>query len=97
MLDHVDVHIEKLVRSWERDYEPNDYFDTFRASIRRFADALPERVDLDQLSRSAELHIRLAVSRMEENYVPDTHTVTPTQQSAAKADSLDALFRDVDE
>jgi hypothetical protein len=44
-----------------------------------------------------EIHIRSAIWEMTDDYVRDTSISTPTQQSAAKADSLDQLFRDVDE
>ena len=69
----------------------------FCTSIRNFAGALADRVDVELLTRTTELHIRSAIRGMEEDYVPETQTIAPTQQSAAKADSLDELFRDVDE
>jgi Novel STAND NTPase 3 len=97
VLGRIGSHVDRLRRNWESDYDPDEYFDSFRTSLRRFTDALSDRVDSQSVEISAETHIRSAVRQMEEDYVPDTHTVTPTQQSAAKADSLDELFRDVDE
>ena len=68
VLDRVGNHVDRLRRSWESDYDPNDYFDSFRTSIRRFADAMHDRVDFELLRRSTESHIRSAVEKMEDDY-----------------------------
>jgi hypothetical protein len=97
VLSRLDEYVGKLQREWDHDYQPDDYFDTFLNSIRRFTEALGDRVDSDLIMISAGFYIRNAVSQMEADYVPDPESSAPTQQSAAKADSLDELFRDVDE
>ena len=90
-------HVQRLRRDWDRDYEPDSYFETLRESVYRFAQALSGRVDPELVKSSTETHIRSAVSRMNDDYTPESEKSTPTQQSAAQADSLDELFRDVDE
>lgn len=97
VLGKLSDHVDRLRETWDRDYEPNNYFDTLRESVNRFAEALGARVDLNLIKRSTESHIQSAVWLMEDNYVPDSKSATPAQQSAAMADSLDELFRDVDE
>jgi hypothetical protein len=95
VLDCLDAHIERLRRNWDHDYEPNEHFNEFRNSIHRFAEALEDHVDY--LDESIEWRIRPVVQMMEEYYVPNSITEEPAQQSPAKTDSLDGLFRDVDE
>jgi hypothetical protein len=97
VLGNLDNYVGRLRRLWDHDYDPDDYFDSLRASIRRFADALEDRIDIEFIMQSAELYISSAVRLMQNDYVPDPESAAPTQQSAAKADSLDELFRDVDE
>jgi hypothetical protein len=90
-------HVQRLRRNWDRDYEPDSYFEALRESVNRFAEALSGRVDPALVKSSTESHIRSAVSLMNDDYTPESEKTTPTQQSAAKADSLDELFRDVDQ
>jgi len=97
VLGKLSDHVERLRGIWDRDYEPNSYFETLRESVNRFAEALGTRIDLDLIKASTESCIRSAVWLMEDYYVPDPKSAAPAQQSAAKADSLDELFRDVDE
>jgi hypothetical protein len=54
-------------------------------------------VDADAIRKLSERYIREAVREMNDDYVPDEPSTAPIQQSAAKSDSLDELFRDVDE
>lgn len=96
VLSRVDDHVERLRKSWGNDYDPGDYFYQFRISLRLFADALSDRINVENFNQAAETRISSAVRRMSASYEPNTETVAPTQQSAAKADSLDELFRDVD-
>ncbi len=97
VLGQIERHVERLRREWDRDYDPNDYFDSLRSSVRCFAQALANRVQPDAIMESAEAQIRSAIWLMEDDYTPPSSGAAPTQQSAAKADSLDELFRDVDE
>lgn len=90
-------HVERLREDWDKDYNPDDYFDTLRTAINHFVDALAGRVDADKVRKLSESYIREAVNEMVDEFVPDKSITAPTQQSVAKADSLDELFRDVDE
>jgi hypothetical protein len=97
VLGHMQQHIKRVQNEWQGDYDPHDHFDTLSASIRNFAEALSDRVSADEIRQSAEKYIGTAVRRMEADYLPAPSTVAPTQQSVAQSDSLDQLFRDVDE
>ena len=97
VLGRLAQHVERLQEGWDQDYDPNDYFDTLRTAIDHFARALVARVDIDVVFAELERCISKAVWQMESDYIPDPETPVPIQQSAAKADSLDEIFRDVDE
>jgi len=97
VLGKLSEHVHRLRGEWDRDYEPDSYFDPLRESVNRFAGAMGGRVDPKLIKNATESHIRSAVWSMEDDYVPDSKSTAPVQQSAAKADSLDELFRDVDE
>jgi hypothetical protein len=97
VLRRIDDHVARLRESWDREYEPDDYFDDFRASLRSFSSALADRVSPDEVRKVAEQRIRDAVYEMRVDYEPPSSTSTPSPQSPAKSDSLGDLFRDVDE
>jgi hypothetical protein len=97
VLARLPQHVDRVKETWDSDYDPGDHFDEFQASIMRFAEALSDRLPVSNIRSSLTLHIRRAVESMEEDYQQPTPTAAPVQQSAAKADSLDDLFRDVDE
>ena len=90
-------HINRLRKEWDNDYDPDDYFDTLRDSVRHFTEALAGRIDAEKVESLSEKYIQDAVCDMQEEYTPTPSSPVPVQQSAAKADSLDELFRDVDE
>jgi hypothetical protein len=98
VLDQIDKHVKRVRERWETDYDPNDYFDELKSSVRFFAEALGSRVDKESIMKSTDTQICDAILEMEGDYEPPAATSsTPTQQSPAKVDSLEELFRDVDE
>lgn len=96
VLGKLKYHVDRLRRDWDRAYDPNDHFDVLRASIWNFAKALG-RPDAELVKSSAEKYINDAISKMVDQFNSSSTASVPTQQSAAKADSLNELFRDVDE
>lgn len=97
VLGRIEQHVDRVRLQWDRDYDPNDYFDDLRSSVQHFAESLSARVDVDAILISMEVKISDAVSKLEDAYEPPSSSPIPTQQSAAKTDSLDEIFRDVDE
>jgi len=99
VLGQLTSHIGRVRRDWDdnRDYSPEDFFEPLRSSVQTFAQALSGRVDADAIKTLAEAEIHNAVLQMEGDYEKPSSSSPPTQQSAAKAGSLDELFRDVDE
>jgi hypothetical protein len=97
VLDRFSLHVSRVRRSWGGDYDPADHFDELRSSVRLFAEALSGQIDKDVITKMAEKHIKIAIEKMEELYEPPSSSTTPIQQSAAKADSLEEMFRDIDE
>lgn len=97
VLGKIEQHVNRVSKQWDKDYDPNDYFDELRTSVHNFAEALSGRVDMAAVLISADSRIRDAVSELEDAYEPSSASPIPTQQSASKSDSLGELFRDVDE
>ena len=93
VLNDLERHVDRIRDSWDKDYDPDDHFDQLRSSIKAFATAISA-----QVPPFMNILIRSAVDSMREEYEPvSTSSAAPTQQSAAKTDSLDDLFRDVDD
>lgn len=97
LVDSLPQHVARLRGGWDRDYDPETYFDTLRGSLNHFAQALSGRYDPDSKFAEWDAFIRTAIDQMRDRYTPPSTSDTPLQQSAAKEDSLDELFRDVDE
>lgn len=97
VLGKIEQHVNRVSQQWDKDYDPNDYFDELRTSVHNFAEALSGRIDMAAVLISAESRIRDAVSELEDAYEPSSASPIPTLQSASKSDSLGELFRDVDE
>ncbi len=97
VLGSIDQHIDRVRDDWDKDYDPHDYFDELRSSVRTFAKALEHRVDPHAIMHSTELKITRAITYMTFDYEPPPSNPSPTLQSAAKASSLEELFRDIDE
>lgn len=97
VLGKIEQHVQRVRLQWDRDYDPNNYFDELRSSVHIFAKALNNHVDVDAILTLMETQIRDAVYELESDYEPPSSSPVPTQQSAAKSGSLDELFRDVDE
>ena len=97
LMPNLSQHVDRVKAAWDNNYDPGNHFDDFRASIMRFADALSDRLPINTVKSSLDLHIRYSIESMEEDYQQPEPTPAPAQQSAAKEESLDDLFRDVDE
>tara|TARA_R110002074_G_C12554346_1_gene666930 strand:- start:834 stop:3044 length:2211 start_codon:yes stop_codon:yes gene_type:complete len=95
VIDKIDEHVERLAEEWDTDYAPEDYFDTFQSSVKRFSAALECRMDIGEVNQSVKRIIRYAVDEMNERYEPPSSESAPTQQSISKEDSLSDLFRDI--
>jgi len=96
VLGDLDRHVERVRKLWDRDYNPDDHFAQFKSSVEIFAKAISSEDEIFAIRNRVNTSIRSAVWSMESEYVPNDTTATPTQQSVAKADSLEELFRDVD-
>lgn len=97
VLGRIEKHVQRVREQWDRDYDPNDYFDELKSSVRHFANALSNSVDVDKILAVTEKEILSAVCELESDYEPPSSSPVPPQQSAAKSSSLEELFRDVDE
>ncbi|MEH2530251.1 hypothetical protein V1274_001260 [Bradyrhizobium sp. AZCC 1614] len=96
-LSDIDSHVRKLRSEWDTEYAPDDYFDKFRNAVENFTTALGTNIKQEEIKAQVDSSVRSAMLRMYSDY-EETPTVTaPLQQSKSKSDSLEELFRDVDE
>lgn len=96
-MSNIPEYIDRLCDDWDKQYEPDDYFDTFRSAVKNFANAMPAAVDTAAVTETLKNSIKLAVWRMQDDYEEPPSVDTPVQQSKSKSDSLEDLFRDVSE
>ena len=97
VLEQPQRHIDRLRENWDGSYDPNDYFDELKSSFRSFAKILSTHSDVDALLKTAEKQISYTITDMEDTYDPPGTVDTPIQQSEAHSDSLEELFRDIDD
>jgi hypothetical protein len=97
VLGRIGFHVDRLRRDWDHDYDPEDHFGNFRSAVNHFVEALRGRIDVVTVKASLNTRIQQALWDMTTEYDPPPATPVPRQQSAAKEDSLDELFRDIDE
>jgi hypothetical protein len=81
-------------RAWSEDYDPSDYFDTFKKSIRTFVN------EIDSVSpsifRVMETAIESAIDEMSAEYTPPERVSSSAVSVSAKESDLAHIFRDVD-
>jgi hypothetical protein len=96
-LSDIDSHVRRLRLEWDSEYAPDDYFDKFRSSVKNFTTALGDNIEQNEIKAKVESSVWSAMLQMYSDY-EETPTVTaPLQQSKSKRDSLEELFRDVDD
>jgi hypothetical protein len=94
---NIPTFVRELRGEWDRQYSPDDYFEEFRKSVKRFSDVLLSAPMRSKVNEKLEVTLKQAVFAMYPDYDEEESTPAPRQQSAAKESSLDDLFRDVDE
>jgi len=97
VMPNVGTFIERLKNEWNSEYPPDDHFDSLKASIRSFADALAARDDYSAVLVYADAEVRTAIASMNDNYEPPSSTSAPTSSSTPPSAALSNIFRDVDE
>jgi hypothetical protein len=97
VLSRISDHVERLRDEWEQDSDPEDYFDSFKRSVKLFVNAAAGRIDRTQALSKVQSEISYAVSSMNEEYQPTTSTSAPTSASTPMGTPLTNLFRDVDQ
>jgi len=97
VLPRIDYHVGRLSDEWDKEYDPDDYFDGFERSIGLFVDALGNGEDHQAVLRSTRNKISLAVSNMNVDYEKSSSTSAPIASSTPRSTPLANLFRDVDE
>jgi hypothetical protein len=96
ILENIEQQVEREANNWDSDYPPDNHFDNLVDSLERFVRlALPTSAQQTYLT---DLHreVSWAVSRLDDDYSPQSSTSAPTAQSKPANASLANLFRDVD-
>lgn len=97
VIPNIDTYVENRASSWDREYPPEDHFEQLENSITRLCDTLSVNGVSDQTPRTALAHaVRMAVYRMEDEYVPHSHSSHSVPPPKATTVS-EGIFRDVDE
>jgi hypothetical protein len=96
-MNDINSHVRKMQREWDNQYSPDEYFDRFSTSVGSFAAALGNQVDEQAIAATLHKSVSRAISQMFSEYEEPPHTSSPMQQSKSKRDSLEELFRDVQE
>lgn len=97
VIGRLDEHIDHVRDSWDSEYDPEDHFQYFRDAITTFSRHLSNKIDSNKVERVASAGIAAAIERMMEAYEPSSSTISEAPIGAHKLDSLEELFRDVDE
>ncbi|MGX9118900.1 nSTAND3 domain-containing NTPase [Mesorhizobium sp. BHbsci] len=96
VLPRLPEYVEKLRKNWNPEYPPDDHFSELEQSISQLCDVLtPYEYDDTPLIRLKSA-VRLAVSKMEDEYQEPSSTSAPVASSTPQATGLQNLFRDVD-
>jgi hypothetical protein len=93
----IPAFVAQLSKDWDSNYSPDDYFDNFRSAARTFAAELAGDIDERKVNATLEQSIKNAIDRLLPAYEDTPTSSTPLPQSAATSDSLEELFRDIDE
>lgn len=97
LLENIGSLVDRLKDDWDDENDPDGHFETLLSAVINLSHALEVRGDVSQLKQIVERNIQSAVWQMMDDYKPRSERSAPTQQSAAAADSLEELFRDVHE
>ncbi|MBL8642111.1 MAG: hypothetical protein JNL76_08370 [Alphaproteobacteria bacterium] len=95
-------YVREAESNWESEYDPDDHFSVLRETLDVFVSSLNEdgsvnREEVHKLERQASSFIDDAVSDLSNSYSPPAPHDTTTPQELSVADSIDDLFRDIDE
>ena len=86
VLEKLDKHVERVRKTWDKNYSPEDHFDQFTNNIELFAKTILSKPEVDNVKSAVRDSIRTAVWAMEEEYEPSKGvSAAPTQQSVTKA------------
>ncbi|MET4212461.1 hypothetical protein, partial [Bradyrhizobium sp. LA2.1] len=96
-MSDIDSQVQKLQSEWSSSYDPADYFDRFKSAVSKFTTALGPQVDEAAVKAALATSIRSAEEQMYSEYEETPAIDAPLQQSQPKSDSLEDLFRDIDD
>jgi hypothetical protein len=96
VINHLNDHIARIKKEWNKDYPPDDHFERLERSVNIFAREIrPDHSN--KLMQRLRFQIRHAVADMLADYEPPTTSAAPTPPPTRKEGAIDAVFRDVDE
>jgi hypothetical protein len=96
-LSNIPEYVERMRLDWDSEYSPEDYFDRFERAVANFTNALAGQLNEQAIKSTLELSVKGAIREMRSMYEESPSLSPPIQQSPAKRDSLEELFRDVDD
>lgn len=97
VLPNIDTYVDNRASAWDHEYHPEDHFEQLENSISRLCNTVSVDGVSDQTPLTALAHaVRLAVYRMEDEYVPPSQS-SHGASSPKVATVSEGIFRDVDE
>ncbi|MEP3333271.1 hypothetical protein [Sedimentitalea sp.] len=96
VLTNIEQQVELQADSWDRDYPPDNHFDDLVESIERFVRLTIPTTEQQPYLTKLQHEVSWAVSRLDEDYSPESSTSAPTARSNPARAGLADLFRDVD-
>jgi hypothetical protein len=96
-LSNISMQVNKLRRDWDSEYPPDEHFDQFKGAVENFTTALGRNIDAEKVKIALSNSIRSAMQQMYSEYDESPSVTAPLQQSKSRSDSLEEMFRDVDE
>lgn len=97
LFPNIAVHVSRLRDEWDKNSEPEEYFEEFGDAIKRFADELRAGTSKQDILEDVRTKVREAVAIMNADYEPSPSTSAPTSLSPTRSTPLTNLFRDIDE
>ena len=95
--DKISAHIDRVKKEWDGYGDPSDHFENLRESLKSFCMALGDSIDNAKISMSIKELVDSAVDEMIESHQMDSEHEMPSPQTPTKSDSLEEIFRDVND
>ena len=96
VLERIPDHIQRIRDTWERQYDPEQHFESFERSIATFATEIATQSKVEALRAQTSTRVKAAINEMLPDYEPPETVAAPITSEDLSANPLAQIFRDVD-